>query len=541
MAIAPLSFSQPQAYSNIDQSQWDRLANLGNIYREAQDRQRKEQALSALGTDPQANLRTLLTSGDPALAQLGLNLQQKDIERAREDVRYGVTDKRANALLAIQQAAAGRAQKTFEQEQADRDALAKIIGGLGGETPPATRPFPAPLPQAAPQAAPPIAPPPPQAPSAFEATPRVPAELQPTEAPAPRVKAEDEETGLPSWAADPSGLASRAASNLLSGQPLATAGISREQLAAMYANSLTRPLATALLQKQMDPGTWSYQQVGDKLIGTSTRGQTKVVMEDTKPLVVGEHALVRDPNSPTGFRDVAPPSQKPVSRKEGEQLFVADPTAPGGYREIGGGGTDESKLQREIRQRTEAARAAGYSKEDADFYGLNAKLPKEDLSPTQQKRVDTLTDQRQKADQVLQNIAQMRELSKGAWGFRGAGPASLAASTVLPKWAPGYQGALDTQDLINAANYNVVTMAKATFPQRVTNMDVKLLQDLEGSANQPDAVREKILDRAERVFKAISNENTAEAEAIINRTRYKPGGTPQTTSPTSALQWKIIK
>jgi hypothetical protein len=55
-------------------------------------------------------------------------------------------------------------------------------------------------------------------------------------------------------------------------------------------------------------------------------------------------------------------------------------------------------------------------------------------------------------------------------------------------------------------------------------MDVNLLSDLEGSANKSDAVRQRIYDRADKVFNQIVQENNDEAEGIVNKTRYKPGG-----------------
>jgi hypothetical protein len=63
------------------------------------------------------------------LVQAALGLQQKDIERQREDVRYGVTDTRAERALAIQEAAAARAaEKDIEDTPQWRAKTARAYG-----------------------------------------------------------------------------------------------------------------------------------------------------------------------------------------------------------------------------------------------------------------------------------------------------------------------------------------------------------------------------------------------------------------------------
>jgi hypothetical protein len=116
MPINSLNFPTYNVNSTVDPSMWASLGNLGNVYKDAQAAQAKQRALASLGTDPQANMQTLLTSGDPGLAQIGLNLQQRGIEQQREDTRYGVTDARANAELALRQEQARREQETFEED-----------------------------------------------------------------------------------------------------------------------------------------------------------------------------------------------------------------------------------------------------------------------------------------------------------------------------------------------------------------------------------------------------------------------------------------
>jgi hypothetical protein len=88
--VDQINFPAPQAWSGG--ADFSPLANLGNVYRDAQSEAAKSRALSQLGADPNANMQTLLQSGVPSLATIGLNLQQKGIEQQREDQRNAVAD-----------------------------------------------------------------------------------------------------------------------------------------------------------------------------------------------------------------------------------------------------------------------------------------------------------------------------------------------------------------------------------------------------------------------------------------------------------------
>ena len=306
MAVAQLQIPADNINALVPQSTWASLSNLGNVYQQAQAQRAKQAALASLGTDPKANLQTLLQSQDPQLAQLGLSLQEKGVEQSREDARYKITDARADAELAMRKAAEARAQGNYDEAEKWQRQVPGLIASLqGGAAPtaaPTAAPFPAPLPGASaplaslnPQPSP-TAPPP--APSAFAASPPVPAALQPpavappppqssavpqqpvasppAEAPpvqgqpAPPVKAEgDEPSALPGWLqsaqAQPpdTSVAARVTSNLTSGQPAAAAGISREQIGALIQNPLTRQLGVTFLQNQLDPGTWKVEKLDD--------------------------------------------------------------------------------------------------------------------------------------------------------------------------------------------------------------------------------------------------------------------------------------
>ena len=100
------------------------LGNLGNVYQAQQDRQRQLAALGQLGTDPTQNAMTLIKSGDPKLAQQGLELMNQ-----------ATAQKRYAQELAIRQSAENRAQKVFEQDSPEYRKQQIIDAGLDPNAP----------------------------------------------------------------------------------------------------------------------------------------------------------------------------------------------------------------------------------------------------------------------------------------------------------------------------------------------------------------------------------------------------------------------
>lgn len=491
MAVGGISFPTPQAFSGgVD---WSPLANLGNVYQAGQDRNRKLSALAQLGNDPTANAQVLIRSGDPTLAAQGINMQSQQAARDEQVREF-------NAQQQIRQAEEHRRQKDWEEQ--DPEAAAAAISKLfpnqpapaaapsaaatsadvftRGATPiapspglpsaPPTAQLPTP-PGAAGQPAVPLAPG--AAPPDAQAVP-----LAPAVPPSPVAPDQLQATGAMSARVP---VADRVVNNLTTGQPAAASGITRDQIKALYTNPLTRPLATTFLQNALNPGTWKVEKT-----------------EDGRIVAVNDKTLES--------KDVTPPTTT--------------------------GGQPATKQEREYQGYYQSGKNLGMTDAQAQAFAANkGKTPKEDLTPSEEKRVNTLTDQVQTAQRTLGNVAQLRELSKTAWGFPGAGKLSEYAS-VLPRGLGG-AGATDTQDLINAAHSNVANVAKSIFPQRVTNTDLNLLKQLESSADQPDTVRQRIYDRTEAMFNRMISEAQGEAESIRNKTFYKPGGVA-TSAPAEA-------
>jgi hypothetical protein len=133
MALEPVSYSNIN--SAVDPSTWQSLGNLGKVYQQAQADQLKQNTLAQLGPDAAKNANLLISSGHPDLAQLGLTLQNRLQDQQREDARFAVTDARANAQLAIQQAQEGRAAAKDEEDSPTWRAKNLVAQGIDPRLP----------------------------------------------------------------------------------------------------------------------------------------------------------------------------------------------------------------------------------------------------------------------------------------------------------------------------------------------------------------------------------------------------------------------
>jgi hypothetical protein len=98
-----------------------------------------------------------------------------------------------------------------------------------------------------------------------------------------------------------------AAQNLTSQQPAHAAGLTSDQVSALYRNPVTRPLALGFLQKQLDPGTYEFMAAGDNVVRyNKTTGAYTAIPMHQKPVAVPEKSALVDPE--TGkviYNDVA--------------------------------------------------------------------------------------------------------------------------------------------------------------------------------------------------------------------------------------------
>jgi hypothetical protein len=288
------------------------------------------------------------------------------------------------------------------------------------------------------------------------------------------VKAEGDEPSGPGWlqsaVAQPpdTSIVGRVTSNLTSPNPTTAAGISRDQLAALYSNPLTRPLATAFLQKQLNPGEWKYEKMDDGRI-------------------IAVNSL-----DPTKTKDVTPPTAT--------------------------GESPASKEEREVQNYYKAGIAQGLNPDQAKAFALNkGKLPKDDLSVHDRKAIDDNDNVYMSANTAIDNIKRLQDLSPKA--FQGFGASALG--TVTGQFGEGAGTA--TTEYNNIALRNVIAMVKSAFP-RPTEYETKLMQRIETGADMPRNVRDDLLVDLQKQLQLRATQAQAKSEGIRSQSYYKPGG-----------------
>lgn len=131
--VNPISYQPQQAFSGG--ADFSQLANLGNVYQKAQEQARQQAALGMLGQGQEADARTLLQSGVLPLAQLGLGMQDKSIERQRADEAAAQAQANFQAQQRIREAEAKRAQQTFDEDSPQGRAKKLVAAGLDPKDP----------------------------------------------------------------------------------------------------------------------------------------------------------------------------------------------------------------------------------------------------------------------------------------------------------------------------------------------------------------------------------------------------------------------
>ena len=115
MAVAPLNLP---GYAQSRDLDFSSLANLGQVYQQAAADTARRETLAQLGNGDKIDPRVLLSSGDMSLANLGVQIQNRQEDQARQaqqDARQlerdKVTDANSAAYLRIAQQNAARANE----------------------------------------------------------------------------------------------------------------------------------------------------------------------------------------------------------------------------------------------------------------------------------------------------------------------------------------------------------------------------------------------------------------------------------------------
>lgn len=182
------------------------------------------------------------------------------------------------------------------------------------------------------------------------------------------------------------------------------------------------------------------------------------------------------------------------------------------------------QLDDETKRREEQATRLGLDPTSSEFkqFVLTGKMGSDALSPIAQKQI-------LEAEDVIRSGSSARDALNSALAlndktYQGAGAKELAwLASNVPGWKP--QAAIDTLELNNLVQQQVLDKLKATFGGNPTEGERKILLDVAGSVNLPAENRRRILQRALDSINQRESYNRAQIDALKNKTFFKP--TPQ--------------
>jgi hypothetical protein len=177
--------------------------------------------------------------------------------------------------------------------------------------------------------------------------------------------------------------------------------------------------------------------------------------------------------------------------------------------------------------RAKLAEQYGLKKDSPEYrsFILTGKMPREDqqpLSATDKKAILEADEGVLAANTAVESLNRAKRLSKEAYGFPGAGQIGTVTGLF------GDKAGQATLDLNNEVMTNALSQMKAIFGGNPTEGERAVLLELQGAANKPDAVRQKIYDRAIYLAQRRLEFNKQRANELRGGSFYKPGGAPAT-------------
>lgn len=182
-----------------------------------------------------------------------------------------------------------------------------------------------------------------------------------------------------------------------------------------------------------------------------------------------------------------------------------------------------TNVQAQFDQRKTAAAQAGLTPDHPAYQGflLTGKMPREDAQPltaTDKKAILEADDGVLAAQTAIDSLNKAKQLSPKAFGFKGAG--NIAAVGALL----GNETSIATAELDNTVTSNALSQLKAIFGGAPTEGERKILLDIQGASSQPDAVRQRIYDRAIQMAQNRLRFNEQRAADMRGGQFYKPQG-----------------
>jgi len=204
-----------------------------------------------------------------------------------------------------------------------------------------------------------------------------------------------------------------------------------------------------------------------------------------------------------------------------------------------------AKLTAEMKAReAQIIAQGGDPKDPRNLQWINSgKYPKEDQSPltaTDKKAIMEADEMVMTNSSVIDNLKQAKVLSKDAFGFKGAGIVSQAGSLI------GNDASQATVEMDNLITQNALGQLKAVFGGAPTEGERAILMQIQGASSQPDAVRQKIFDRAIEMANKRLKFNQQKADELRGGTYYnKKDGNSQpekkTLTPPSSSDLQAAK
>jgi hypothetical protein len=325
------------------------------------------------------------------------------------------------------------------------------------------------------------------------------------------------------------------------------AGAPREGVSAPVAPPSAADVAAAQrgMPADMKKRLRALFEVGTPKATEVALGLVSKFMGKQEPLVVPAGATILDPNTYQELgrgqpRVASQPKDKVLAELTAERSAQAkamglDEADPSVQRYILTGQMDikpapGERIEDQIVAREAQAKRMGLDPTDerTRSFILTGRMPGEDkmpITPTDKKAILEADEHVLTHAQTIQNLNELKQLSKKAWGFVGSGP----ASRVL---APVNQGAQDTADLNTTATVNALSQLKSIFGAAPTEGERKILVEIQGSSAMTDASRQKLYDRAIVAVEKRLDLAKRQAEGLRDRTYWKPGGGTSEAKPT---------
>jgi len=155
-------------------------------------------------------------------------------------------------------------------------------------------------------------------------------------------------------------------------------------------------------------------------------------------------------------------------------------------------------------------------------------------SATLQKEIFETDEGVQAGENVIKSLDTALELNKRAWDGPFADVRSAGGALF------GNQEAVDTQTLQNIVTSNALESLKATFGAAPTEGERKILLEIQGSVNQPKAVREAIFKRARAAAERRLEFNRQKANGLRTGAYFEEGyGQPTSNQTSTGVTWSI--